>query len=143
MKNENTLKAEPGSKTASFAALGLDPLLLRAIGKAGYACPTPIQAQAIPAALEGRDVLGCARTGTGKTAAYVLPILQHLLHTARPTASVQAGRNGRSHQPSRLARTLILAPTRELAFTGSFMLQAMLHLTACSKSATRCGASAI
>lgn len=115
MENENTLTAEPSSASPSFSSLGLNPLLLRAIGKAGYESPTPIQAQAIPAALEGRDVLGCARTGTGKTAAYVLPVLQQLLHTARPTAPVPAGRNGRSHQPSRLARTLILAPTRELA----------------------------
>lgn len=115
MKNENTLIAEPSSESPSFTSLGLNPLLLRAIGKAGYECPTPIQAQAIPAALEGRDVLGCARTGTGKTAAYVLPVLQQLLITPRPTTSVRGGRNSRAHQPRHLARTLILAPTRELA----------------------------
>lgn len=115
MKNENTLTTEPSSESPSFASLGLDPLLLRAIGKAGYEQPTPIQAQAIPAALNGRDVLGCARTGTGKTAAYVLPILHQLLHTAHPTAPRLMGRNGRRPQPSCSARTLILAPTRELA----------------------------
>ena len=62
----------------SFADLGLTPELLRAVADKGYTTPTPIQSQAIPAVLCGRDVLAGAQTGTGKTAAFVLPILQKL-----------------------------------------------------------------
>lgn len=82
----------------SFSELGLLPELARAVSEKGYAAPTPIQAQAIPAVLAGRDVLAGAQTGTGKTAAFVLPILQRLQSTA-----------GRS------PRALVLTPTRELA----------------------------
>ena len=78
------------------------PSLQRALTEEGYTAPTPIQTQTIPPLLAGRDVLGCAQTGTGKTAAFVLPLLQHLLNNRRPTA---CGR----------PRALILAPTRELA----------------------------
>ena len=60
---------------ASFAELGLAPELLKAVSEEGYSEPTPIQAQAIPVLLEGRDVLGAAQTGTGKTAGFALPIL--------------------------------------------------------------------
>ncbi len=84
----------------SFNDLDLVPPLLDAVAAAGYRVPTPIQAQAIPPALAGRDVLGCAQTGTGKTAAFTLPILQHVDRVA--------GRNPR-------LRALILTPTRELA----------------------------
>ena len=62
-----------------FSDLNLDPKVLKAIAEAGYETPTPIQIGAIPPALEGKDVLGIAQTGTGKTAAFVLPILQRLL----------------------------------------------------------------
>lgn len=82
----------------SFAALGLAPALLRAVKDAGYITPTPIQTQAIPLLLQGRDILGCAQTGTGKTAAFGLPLLQRLQHQRQ---------NG--------PRALILVPTRELA----------------------------
>ena len=82
----------------SFSDLGLAPELLRALGDAGYTEPTPIQRQAIPAALAGRDLLAAAQTGTGKTAAFALPMLQRLSAT-------------RAAAP----RALILAPTRELA----------------------------
>jgi ATP-dependent RNA helicase DeaD len=85
----------------SFTELGLAEPILRALRAVGYANPTPIQAKAIPPALDGRDVLGCARTGTGKTAAFVLPMLQLL-----------GEREGR---PERRVRALVLAPTRELA----------------------------
>jgi ATP-dependent RNA helicase RhlE len=78
------------------------PELKRAVAEEGYATPTPIQARAIPHLLAGRDLIGCAQTGTGKTAAFILPILQYLALNGR-----HAGR-GR-------ARVLILAPTRELA----------------------------
>ncbi|MCE2942362.1 MAG: DEAD/DEAH box helicase [Gemmatimonadota bacterium] len=80
----------------TFAALGLAPPLLSAIDALGYAEPTPIQAQAIPLILKGRDVMGLAQTGTGKTAAFTLPILHRLLGGPRRT------------------RVVILSPTREL-----------------------------
>ncbi len=86
----------------NFATLGLAEPLLRALDKARFVQPTPIQSTAIPHLLAGRDLLGIAQTGTGKTAAFVLPMLQHL--AANPS------------QPHRFAtRALILAPTRELA----------------------------
>ncbi|HKT71779.1 MAG TPA: DEAD/DEAH box helicase [Steroidobacteraceae bacterium] len=82
----------------SFAALGLAPELVRAVADKGYTTPTPIQSQAIPPVLAGRDVLAGAQTGTGKTAAFVLPILHHL-----------GAASGRA------PRALVLTPTRELA----------------------------
>src|SRR5258708_962377 len=84
-----------------FAALGLDPKISKAVREAGYTEPTPIQTKAIPAILRGCDVIGVAQTGTGKTAAFVLPILQRL--SSHGTAS------GR-----RALRALVVAPTREL-----------------------------
>src|SRR3982750_104829 len=84
----------------SFAELGLSEKVLQAVAASGYAEPTPIQAQAIPHVLARRDVLGIAQTGTGKTAAFTLPMLT-LLETGRARA--------------RMPRTLILEPTRELA----------------------------
>ena len=66
------------TENISFASLNLAPELLKALEEFGYKTPTPIQAQAIPHLLEGRDLLGCAQTGTGKTAAFSLPILQYL-----------------------------------------------------------------
>jgi superfamily II DNA/RNA helicase len=83
-----------------FADLGLSPDLLNAVTDAGYTTPTPIQAQAIPYVLMGRDVLGCAQTGTGKTAGFTLPMIDILA-------------SGRAR--ARMPRTLILEPTRELA----------------------------
>ena len=81
----------------TFQDLGLAPELLQAVSAAGYDVPTPIQAQAIPVALKGRDLMGLAQTGTGKTAAFTLPIVQRLMGGPRRT------------------RALILTPTRELA----------------------------
>lgn len=86
--------------TVTFDTLGLRPELLDALNKEGYTTATPIQERAIPAALSGRNILGLAQTGTGKTAAFLLPILQHLSST--PTKS-------------RSPRALVLAPTRDLA----------------------------
>ena len=83
-----------------FSELGLGPELLRAVEESGYTKPTPIQEQAIPIVLMGRDVLGCAQTGTGKTASFTLPMIEILA----------AGR-----AKARMPRSLILCPTRELA----------------------------
>ncbi len=88
--------------SVSFSDLRLIPALERAVSDAGYREPTPIQAQAIPHLLDGRDLLGCALTGTGKTAAFALPILQHLARAGRRAAP-------------RSVRSLVLVPTRELA----------------------------
>ena len=86
----------------TFESLGLSPNLLKALTEEGYTTPTPIQAQAIPAVLKGNDLLGIAQTGTGKTAAFALPILQHIVT---------------NHQPPvrKSVRVLVLSPTRELA----------------------------
>src|SRR5437016_7346064 len=81
-----------------FTAFGLHPDLLKGIRELGFIRPTPIQEQAIPPALEGRDLLACAMTGSGKTAAFLLPILHRLIGKTRRTT-----------------RVLILTPTRELA----------------------------
>src|SRR5882757_4659316 len=83
-----------------FRSLGLDDRIFRAVQEAGYTEPTPIQAAAIPEVLAGHDVIGIAQTGTGKTAAFVLPILNHLAR------GEQGGR--------RSLRALVVAPTREL-----------------------------
>ena len=80
-----------------FAQLGLHPLILKAVKSVGYSDPTPIQRRAIPVILEGNDLIGAAQTGTGKTAAFILPILSQMIDG-----------------PHRL-RALVLTPTRELA----------------------------
>jgi len=91
------------SSVSKFAGLGLVDPLMRAIADAGYDAPTPIQSQAIPEVLNGRDLLAAAQTGTGKTAGFVLPILQLL--SSHPAQSPHTGR----------PRCLVLTPTRELA----------------------------
>src|SRR4030042_1444336 len=85
-----------------FEDLNLIPGLLDAVREQGYTIPTPIQEQAIPHVLAGHDLLGCAQTGTGKTAAFALPILQRLRNNGQ--------QNGR-----RSIRALVITPTRELA----------------------------
>src|SRR5262252_5619473 len=98
----------------SFTDLGLSAEVLQAVADAGYAAPTPIQKQAIPHVLTGRDVLGCAQTGTGKTAGFTLPMIDMLA----------AGR-----ARVRMPRSLILEPTRELAtqVANSFELYGKHH----------------
>jgi len=86
-------------KLSTFSDLGLSAPLLRDLAKAGFVTPTPIQSKALPPALEGRDILGCAQTGTGKTAAFVIPMVERL-----------------AASPAGPPRGLILAPTRELVF---------------------------
>ncbi|MBT5861035.1 MAG: DEAD/DEAH box helicase, partial [Alphaproteobacteria bacterium] len=84
----------------TFSELGLSPEILRSVEEAGYTEPTPIQRKSIPVVLQGRDVLGCAQTGTGKTGAFSLPMID-ILASSRARA--------------RMPRALILEPTRELA----------------------------
>ena len=88
-----------------YSDLALDPRLLRAVADMGYETLTPIQQRAIPVVLAGHDMMGAAQTGTGKTAAFTLPILQQLLPLA--STSVSPARHP--------VRALMLAPTRELA----------------------------
>ncbi len=88
--------------TTTFESLGLSAPLLRAVAAEGYASPTPIQARAVPHVLAGRDLFGCAQTGTGKTAAFALPLIERMLASPR-------------NRTARRCRTLVLAPTRELA----------------------------
>ena len=82
----------------SFSSLQLHPSLQKGLKELGFARPTPIQAEAIPPALEGRDVLACAMTGSGKTYAFLLPILHHIME-----------------KPRGITRALVITPTRELA----------------------------
>ena len=89
----------------SFSELGLDPKLVKAVEEQGYSKATPIQQKAIPPILLGRDIIGAAQTGTGKTASFTLPVLQRLLDYANPSMSP-------AKHP---VRCLILTPTRELA----------------------------
>ncbi|MGH7107245.1 MAG: DEAD/DEAH box helicase, partial [Acetobacteraceae bacterium] len=97
----SALAPEPAEDAlSSFAALGLSEPVLRAVAEKGYRQPTPIQAEAIPVILMGRDVLGSAETGTGKTAGFTLPMIEIL-----------SGSRSRARMP----RSLILEPTRELA----------------------------
>jgi ATP-dependent RNA helicase RhlE len=88
------MKTKELSIAPDFAALGLAPEVLDAVREAGYLSPTPIQQQAIPIALKGRDLIGLAQTGTGKTAAFTLPLVHRLLGGPRRT------------------RALVLTPTR-------------------------------
>jgi ATP-dependent RNA helicase RhlE len=99
--NETILSSAP----ERFDSLPLDPKLLRAVVDSGYTAMTPIQAKAIPIVLEGRDVMGAAQTGTGKTAAFTLPLLQKMMR--HENASMSPARHP--------VRALVLAPTRELA----------------------------
>jgi superfamily II DNA/RNA helicase len=99
-EDETAHAAAAPAPPSGFEALGLSEPILRAVAEMGYVTPTPVQAQAIPFVLMGRDVLGCAQTGTGKTAGFTLPMLDIL-----------SGSRARARMP----RSLILEPTRELA----------------------------
>ncbi|EXJ91433.1 ATP-dependent RNA helicase dbp9 [Capronia coronata CBS 617.96] len=94
---------EAKADDVSFDSFGLDPRLIQAVAKAKFSTPTPVQARVIPLALEGKDVLAKSKTGSGKTAAYVLPILQSIL------------RRKKSSPKDKVTSTLVLVPTRELA----------------------------
>ncbi|MFT6112621.1 MAG: ATP-dependent RNA helicase RhlE [Bacteroidia bacterium] len=97
----------------SFKALGLAPYIVRSIAKQEYTEPTPIQEQAIPVILQGKDVLGIAPTGSGKTAAYVLPIIQNL--------------EGKTTTKNRHINVLVLVPTRELAVQVEEVFRSFTH----------------
>lgn len=113
-----------------FSSLGLSRSLLRAVSARAYQTPTPIQLAAIPAILQGRDVLGCAQTGSGKTAAFVLPLLQQLENVAQE----------RARQP----HALILVPTRELcAQVGQEIRTLAQHLPMAIKVSTLFGGVSI
>jgi ATP-dependent RNA helicase RhlE len=102
-----TAEVEQAIAASPFTALGLHPGLVRAVLDEQYTVPSPVQSQVVPYVLAGRDVLACAQTGTGKTAAFVLPLLQRMCAASPPV---------NAHPPSpRVIRTLILTPTRELA----------------------------
>ncbi|MBA3624414.1 MAG: DEAD/DEAH box helicase [Methylibium sp.] len=102
---EPTQSLAPEAPPARFDTLALDPKLLRAVADSGYMTMTPIQAKAIPLVLAGRDVMGAAQTGTGKTAAFSLPLLQKMLR--HESSSTSPARHP--------VRALVIAPTRELA----------------------------
>src|SRR6188768_2730016 len=93
------------ASTLKFSAVGLSPILQRAVADQGYTVMTPIQAKAIPHVLAGRDIMGAAQTGTGKTAAFSLPLLHKMLH--HENSSMSPARHP--------VRALVIAPTRELA----------------------------
>jgi ATP-dependent RNA helicase RhlE len=118
LRKDNTVKkleATPGVESAgvvSFRDLGLRPELVRAVEALGFTKPTPVQADAIPSGLAGRDVMACAMTGSGKTAAFLLPILQRL-----------------ADRPRGRTRALILSPTRELAAQTQEHLAALAQFT--------------
>ncbi len=102
---DDTTEAAQAPAPARFDTLPLDPKLLRAVAESGYTAMTPIQAKAIPIVLDGRDVMGAAQTGTGKTAAFTLPLLQKMLQ--HENASMSPARHP--------VRALVITPTRELA----------------------------
>src|SRR6195952_5768935 len=104
---------QPASQASGFATLGLAPEILRSVTEAGYTEPTDVQSKAIPAAISGADLLVSSRTGSGKTAAFVLPALQRVIE-----ARLDPAKKRERGQPTG-PRVLVLAPTRELAMQVS------------------------
>ena len=94
----NTQASSPPAPDIRFSDLGLSEPILRAVADSGYTTPTPIQARGIPEVLKGKDIIGIAQTGTGKTASFTLPMIEIL---------------ARGRAKARMPRTLILEPTRE------------------------------
>lgn len=119
MSNGTPVAAPP---PATFADLGLGPALLRAVHDQGFVEPAAIQAAAIPPALQGRDVLGRSPTGSGKTAAFALPVLQRVLATRRGPPDRPMRPRG---MPTRRPQALVLVPTRDLALQVGDTLQAL------------------
>lgn len=124
-ESTNTMSISHVDPTSGFAGFHLSPSIQRGIAAAGFVEPRPIQAQTIPAALECRDILGLAQTGTGKTAAFALPILEHLLAARKPGP-----------------RVLIVAPTRELVSQISVEIHTLAKFTQVSTATIYGGVSA-
>ena len=117
--------------TNAFAALGLSADLAAAASACGYDSPTPVQAEAIPAVLAGRDVLATAQTGSGKTLAYVLPLLQQLESAWLKAQAKMTAKGGAEPIGRRPTRVLVLVPTRELALQiGESLHELAPHLQA-------------
>ncbi|CAJ0809133.1 ATP-dependent RNA helicase RhlE [Ralstonia wenshanensis] len=118
--NTENLIAEAATRASAFAALGLDDRIVRALGEVNYITPTPVQAQAIPACLSGRDLLVTSQTGSGKTAAFILPAIQRISEQPEPQRPRMDGppqrMKGRRPRPAPAKPSLlVLTPTRELA----------------------------
>nr|WP_311528228.1 DEAD/DEAH box helicase [uncultured Ralstonia sp.] len=118
--NTENLIAEAATRANAFAALGLDDRIVRALGEVNYTTPTPVQAQAIPACLSGRDLLVTSQTGSGKTAAFILPAIQRISEQPEPQRPRMDGppqrMKGRRPRPAPAKPSLlVLTPTRELA----------------------------
>ena len=99
----------------NFSQLGLAPAQVRSCESLGYTEPTPIQRQGIPVILSGQDLIGCAETGTGKTAAFLLPIIQKITEPIQGATSTRKNAGFAKGSQQRKVRVLVLAPTRELA----------------------------
>src|SRR5688572_6478649 len=99
----------------NFSQLGLAPAQVRSCESLGYTEPTPIQRQGIPVVLSGQDLIGCAETGTGKTAAFLLPIIQKITEPIQGATSTRKNVASSKGSQQRKVRVLVLAPTRELA----------------------------
>ncbi|HEY5529303.1 MAG TPA: DEAD/DEAH box helicase [Thermoleophilia bacterium] len=116
-----------------FDNLGLDAHMLKAVRDMGYTEPTPIQEQAIPLALEGKDLVACAQTGTGKTAAFILPSLQRLnerdVTATGPGREPNGGRTSPGQPAKRQIRALVITPTRELALQIDEVARAVARTT--------------
>ncbi len=118
--NTDNLIADAATRASAFAALGLDDRIVRALGEVNYTTPTPVQAQAIPAALAGSDLLVTSQTGSGKTAAFMLPAIQRISEQPEPQRPRMDGppqrMKGRRPRPAPAKPSLlVLTPTRELA----------------------------
>ncbi len=107
--------AEEAAETPRFSDLGLSQAVLDAVADMGYETPTPVQAASIPEVLAGRDLLAAAQTGTGKTAAFLLPTMDKLGHVVPPAKKGERGRRRRNEARGRGPLMLVITPTRELA----------------------------
>ncbi|CAK8684063.1 unnamed protein product [Clavelina lepadiformis] len=120
--------ADEIEKKTQFHEMGLDNRLLKAIAKLGWSEPTPIQEKAIPLALDGKDILSRARTGSGKTAAFSVPVIQQILRAKKVLDS-------NNKHDEQCVRALIIVPSRELSSQAHFMMQ---QLTACCSQQVTC-----
>jgi len=133
--SSNVTSSKSGGKgtkddaTEVFAQLNLSRPLLRGVASMGFVTPTPIQSRCIPIALSGRDICASAQTGSGKTAAFLLPIMERILQRGGGKVSMKSQRRGRAAHNPTATRGLILTPTRELAAQCIGMMAAMAKFT--------------